>query len=109
MNSKPIREYSKKALINIANHLEFSDKYSKEPVTQNICYTDFESIGIDLITMLNAIEFIGFNGSDKDLGTCAGLAQIAQKMLPNNELKFLDSLLIKTENSKEVFEKIEKL
>lgn len=109
MNTKPIREYSRKAIIDIAKHLEFSDEYTKEQVVQNIYHTDFESKGSDLITMLNAIEFIGFNGSDGDLQTCAGLAQIAVKMLPNNELRFLDSLLIKKENSKEVFDKIENL
>lgn len=109
MNTKPIEEYSKNALIDIAKYLEFSEEYSKEPVTKPFNFTDFESIGIDLITLLNAIEFIGYNGTQSDAGTCAGLAQIAQKLLPMNELRFLDSLLIKNESNKEVFSKIEDL
>jgi hypothetical protein len=56
-----------------------------------------------------SIEFIGFNGQERDLATCSGLAQIGKKLLPTNELEFLASLLIKKENSKEVFSKIENL
>lgn len=108
MNTKPITEYNKNALVDIAKHLEFSNEYSGEPVIKHLAYEDFESLGIDLITILNAIEFIGYNGSNREAGTCAGLAKIAQKMLPMNELRFLDSLLIKSENSKELFSKINK-
>ncbi|PDS23558.1 hypothetical protein [Flavobacterium branchiophilum] len=109
MNAKPITEYSKNALIDCEKHLKFSNEYVKEPVVQNIHYTNFESIGVDLITILNAIEFIGYNGNETDIGTCAGLANIAIKLLPNNELRFLDSLFIKKENSTEVFEQIKNL
>lgn len=108
MNTKPITEYNANAIIDIAKHLEFSNEYNGEPVIKQLAFTDFESIGIDLITILNAIEFIGYNGSEREAGTCAGLAQIAQKMLPMNELRFLDSLLIKSENNKEVFSEINK-
>ena len=106
MKTKPITEYNPKALMDIQKHLNFSDIFKDEPVYKTITHTDFESIGVDLITILNAIETIGHNGNDTDLGTCAGLAQIAQKILPLKKLCFLDSLLIKKENSKEVFNKI---
>ncbi|SNA76258.1 hypothetical protein DK150_370071 [Flavobacterium psychrophilum] len=109
MNTKPITEYSQNALIDIAKYLKFSEEYEKKPVIKPIYYEDFESIGIDLITIFNAIEFIGYNGNSKELGTCAGLVSIAQKLLPLDELRFLDSLLIKKENSKEVFNKISDL
>ncbi|TRX39069.1 hypothetical protein [Flavobacterium restrictum] len=104
----PIREYNKNALIDIAKHLEFSD-WEKQPVIKIITHQDFNDLGLNLLTILTAIEFIGFNGQSQDLGTCAGLAQIAQKLLPMNELDFLDSLLIKKEGNKEVFSKIENL
>jgi hypothetical protein len=109
MNTKPITEYSTNALIDISKHLEFSNEYSNEPVIKQLNYTDFESIGVDLITILSAIEFIGYNGTQTEAGTCAGLAQIAQKILPMNELRFLDSLLIKNENNKVEFSKIKNL
>ncbi|TRX37874.1 hypothetical protein FNW52_02955 [Flavobacterium sp. ZT3R18] len=108
MNAKPIQEYNKQALIDIEKHLEFSE-YSNSQVTKRITYVDFVDIVDDLTTILTAIEVIGFQGSNQDLGTCAGLSQIARKMLPRNEMDFLDSLLIKKEGNKEIFSKIDTL
>lgn len=102
-----IKEYNPEALKGIDKDLIFGN-YEKEPVIKQIAYPDFEGIGIDLRTILNAIEVIGFNGHESDLGICAGLASIAQKLIPSDELDFLDNLLIKTAGSKEYFIKIEK-
>ncbi|MGR3790438.1 hypothetical protein ACUXZJ_05940 [Flavobacterium sp. TN-1] len=108
MNTKPIREYSTNALIDIAKHLEFSD-WDKQPVAKIVTYESFDDIDTTLRIIFDAIEFIGFNGQERDLATCSGLAQIGKKLLPTNELGFLDSLLIKKEGNKEVFTKIENL
>jgi hypothetical protein len=104
----PITEYNPKALKEISKNLEFGN-WEKEPVTKQITYQDYESIGIDLRTILNAIEIIGFNGQVQDLAICASLAKIGEKLLPVNELEFLDSLLIKATENKNEFVKIEKL
>ena len=108
MSPTPIKEYSKNALINIAKHLEFSN-YEREPVTKTITFQDYNDIFLHLNTILSSIETIGFFGQKEDMGLCGGLAQLAQKLLPLNELDFLDSLLIKKEDSKEDFEKIKNL
>jgi len=101
----PITEYNPTALKEIDEHLRFS-KYSDYPVVKTITYLNFACIMDDLTTILTAIEVIGYQGSKEDLGTCAGLAEIAKKLLPRNEMYFLDSLLIKNEDSKNTFSKI---
>jgi hypothetical protein len=103
-----ITEYNPTVLKEISEHLEFSN-WDKEPVTKKITYQDYESINIDLRAILNAIECIGFNGSSHDLGTCASLAKIAVKLLPDNELNFLDELLIKTDSNHNEFVNIKNL
>ncbi|QYS88022.1 hypothetical protein [Flavobacterium davisii] len=106
MNTEQFTEYNKKTLININEHLKNSGDFINLPVKKSIHYEDFTSLGIDLMIILNAIECIGYKGENKNLILCAELASIAQKLIPTNELLFLDSLLIKEENSKEVFSKI---
>ncbi|WP_348824015.1 hypothetical protein [Flavobacterium aestuarii] len=108
MKTLPITEYNPKALKEISEHLEFSE-YSNSPVIQKITYVNYVDITHDLVTILDAIEVIGYQGNKQDLGTCAGLAEIAKKMLPRKEMEFLDSLLIKAENDKNEFLKIENL
>jgi hypothetical protein len=97
MKSTPITGYNKKALIDISKTIEFND-WEKQPVKQIITYGDFNDIGITIKILLDAIEMIGFNGNETDLATCAGLAQIANKIIPLNELNFLDDLLVKRQN-----------
>lgn len=96
MNSKLITEYNKEALTQISKHLEFST-WDKEPVHQEITNPNFVSIAYNLKTLLSAIEFIGFNGDKDDLATCAGLAEIANKIVPISQMEFLDDLLINKE------------
>lgn len=108
MNTAPIQEYNKNALINIAKHLEFSD-WEKEPVIKKITFSDFDDLKNSIYTLFDAIETIGFNGNERDLGTCGALAQLGKKLLPTDEMYFLDSLLIKEEDNKEVFSKIKNL
>lgn len=108
MKTKPIREYSTNAIIDIAKHLEFSD-WEKEPVQKQITFLNFEDLKNGLFSILNAIEIIGYNGNAIDLGTCGALAELGKKLLPTEEMCFLDSLLIKKADSKEAFSKIENL
>jgi hypothetical protein len=108
MKTQPITEYSKEALKEISKHLEFSH-YQNNQVIQNKTYENFVDIVDDLATILDAIETIGYQGSNRDLAICGGLAGIAKKMIPRNEMDFLDSLLIKKEDSKTTFSKIENL
>ncbi|QZL00106.1 hypothetical protein K5L04_10415 [Flavobacterium psychrophilum] len=108
MNTKPITEYNKNAIINIAEYLELSNTQTNT-ANQTIIHKDFNDIGLNLLTILEAIEIIGFSGNSQDIETCAGLAQIAKKLLPINELDFLDSLLIKNKDKKQVFYKIDTL
>lgn len=91
MNTKPITEFNPNALKNV--ELKFSD-WEKEPVNMQIRFNNFYSISSDLLTLLDAIEIIGFD-SDSNAGTCAGLAQIAKKIIPFNEMSFLDDLFLK--------------
>jgi hypothetical protein len=103
-----ITEYNPTALKEITNHLEFSD-WEKEPVVKRITFSDFNDYKNAIYTIFDAIEVIGFNGDKIDLGTCGALAQLGKKLLPIEEMNFLDNLLIKNEDSKNVFSKIEKL
>lgn len=106
MSLQPITEYSKKGLKNISEHLELSD-WEAEPVVKQITFSNFADLKNSLYSILDAIEIIGYNGEKKDMATCAGLAELAKKMLPTEEMDFLDSLLIKTDNNKKEFSKIE--
>jgi hypothetical protein len=108
MNTKPITEYSKEALKNISNNLEFSN-WENEQVVKQVTFSSYMEINYALSSIFSAIELIGFNGVKQDLGTCAGLAIIGRKLLPDLELEFLDSLLIKETDSKSNFSKIENL
>lgn len=105
-NTIPITEYNPNALKEIRDHLEFSN-YSNNQVIQKITNVNYVDVVDNLETILNAIESIGYNGNNKDLGICAGLAGIAKQMIPRAEMEFLDSLLIKTDENKEQFIKIE--
>ncbi|SHL81529.1 hypothetical protein [Flavobacterium chilense] len=102
-----ITDYNPKAFKEIDKDLFFSTN-ENEPVIKQITYSDFECIGSDLKTILNAIEIIGFNGHPSDLALCACLAGIAQKLVPSDELDFLDRLLIKTDKNKNDFIEIKK-
>lgn len=95
MKTKPITDVNLQTLRDISDHLQFSD-YKQQPVQQTITHNDFNDLVLNLDTILQAIEFIGFNGNERDLSICGGLAQIAQKILPTNEMDFLDRLLLKT-------------
>lgn len=108
MKTKQITEYNKEALREISEYLEFAD-YSNSQVIKKTTSANFVDIVDDLATILDAIEVIGYQGSNKDLRICGGLAGIAKKMIPRNERDFLDSLLIKKEDSKTIFSKIENL
>ena len=99
MSTKPITDVNLQTIRDISEHLQFSD-WDKQPVQQTITHNDFNDLALNLGTILQAIEFIGFNGDSRDIGVCAGLAQIAQKILPVNELDFLDRLLLKKEDWK---------
>lgn len=105
MRTKEIKEYNPKALKAIKDTLEFSE-HDSQPVKIEISFADFEDINCSIRTILNAIEFIGYNGNAIELGTCAGLAEIAKKLLPKNELNFLDNLLIKNKDTENDFVKI---
>lgn len=103
-----ITEYNKTALKEINTDLEFS-KWDKEPVTKIITFSYFDELRNAVYTIFDAIEVIGFNGDKIDLGTCGALAQLGKKLLPTDELNFLDRLLIKKEDSSKGFSKIENL
>lgn len=103
-----ITEYNKTALKEISSNLEFSN-WEKEPVKKEITFVDFEDLKNSLFSILNAIEIIGYKGDAIDMGTCGALAEIGKKLLPTDEMYFLDSLLINKTDSKSKFSKIENL
>lgn len=105
METKNIKEYNPKALKAIKDTLSFSENDS-EPVKIELSFTDFQDITYTVRTILDAIEIIGYNGSSTDLDTCAGLAEIAKKLLTHNQHEFLDNLLIKNKNTENQFVKI---
>lgn len=108
MKAQPITEYNPTALKEIGKHLEFGN-WEKEPVKKEITFLDFDDLKNAIYTIFDAIEVIGFNGDKIDLGTCGALAQLGKKLLPIEEMKFLDNLLIKNEDSKNEFSKIKNL
>lgn len=109
MKIKQITSFNQNALINIDKYIDFSNELTEKPVYKNINYEDFESLGTDIITLLDAIECIGHNGNSIDMGTCAGLATLVKKLLPINALDFLDSLLINPKDKKIKFSEIKDL
>lgn len=110
MNTQPIREFNRNAIINIEKYLEFNADLTNEPVSKTLTFESFEQLTDTSYIILDAIETIGFISSNsKDLGVIGGLASILKKILPYNEAYFLDSLLIKKEGKKEVFEPISNL
>lgn len=105
MNAKPIREYNKRALIDIKSSLEFSAD-EREPVSKEITFSSFIELGYAITNIFTAIEVIAFNGNKMDMATCAGLALLGKKLVPITELEFLDELLIKDEQAKTAMSKI---
>lgn len=103
MKTNPITEFNKEPLINISNQINLSD-YSNEPVFKNVLFQDFSCIGNAIHCILSAIETIGFSGNKEDLAVCGGLAEIAKKLVPLEELEFLDKLLIEKEKFGEKIE-----
>jgi hypothetical protein len=99
MKTKTITDINLQTLRDISDHLQFSE-FKQQPVQQTITHTDFNDLALNIGTILEAIEFIGFNGNENHLAICGGLAQIAQKILPINEMVFLDRLLLKTDDWK---------
>lgn len=91
MATKPITEFNPNALKKLK--LEFSD-YKTEPVNMQVRFNNFYNVATDLNVLLDAIECLGFE-TDSNANTCAGLAQIAKKIIPFNEMSFLDDLFIK--------------
>jgi hypothetical protein len=104
----PITEFNPNALKQIGKYLEFYN-WDKTPVRQEVTFHNFYDLSSNISALLQAIEFIGYNGKETDLATCATLASIAGKMLPNKEMEFLDELLIKESSTKDQFLKIENL
>lgn len=105
MKTNPITEYSKKALENIGNYIELSG-WEKEPVTKQMNFYNFSDLIGSVSVILEAIEIIGYDGQQTNIATCANLASVARKMLPNEEMEFLDRLIIKEERNKEDFQTI---
>ena len=99
MNTKPITDINLQTLRDISEHLQFSN-WENKPVQQTIMHVDFNDLALNIGIILQAIEFIGYNGNERDIGICAGLAQIAQKILPTKEMDFLDRLLLKKDDYK---------
>lgn len=96
MKTNPITEFNKDELINVSKFIQFS-QYSKEPVVKHVTFQDFSCIGHTINSLLSAIEIIGFSGNKEDLAICGGLAEIAKKLLPSDELEFLDKLFVEKE------------
>ena len=105
MKTQPITEYSKKALENVGNYIELND-WEKEPVIKKVTFYNFSDLNCSVSAILQAIEIIGYQGNESDLSTCASLACIARKLLPSEEMEFLDKLIIKEERNKEDFKLI---
>lgn len=85
MKTQPITDFNKDELMNVSSFIQFS-QYSSEPVVKHVNFQDFACIGNTINCLLSAIEIIGFNGNKEDLEICGGLAQIAKKLLPCEEL-----------------------
>lgn len=102
-----ITEFNPEAFKEINKDLFFGNNKDK-PVIKQITYQKFEAIAWDLMTILDAIEVIALNNHGADLSICGGLAGLAKKLVANDELCFLDRLLIKTDENKNDFVEIKK-
>ncbi|MBF7091121.1 hypothetical protein IUY40_06175 [Flavobacterium sp. ALJ2] len=103
-----ITEYNKKALEDVGAYIELTDR-DKEPIIKKINFYNFTDMMCSVSAILEAIEVIGYNGNKENLYTCASLASVARKMLPSEEMEFLDRLLIKEDRNKDDFQPIKKL
>lgn len=108
MKTIPITEYSKKALENVGAYIELND-WEKEPIIKKITFYNFTDLICSVSAILEAIEVIGYNDQQENMTTCANLASVARKMLPNEEMAFIDRLLIKQDMTKNDFQPIKKL
>lgn len=102
MKTQPITELNKEALKDIGSYIENSN-WKEEPVIKKITFNNFSDLNCNISAILQAIEMIGFNGTEIDLSVCASLACIARKLLPNNEMEFLDNLLVKENHTADKF------
>lgn len=107
MKTKQITEYNKKALENIGTYIELND-WEKEPVIKKTTFYNFTDLICSVSAILEAIEVIGYNDQQGNMTTCANLASVARKLLPNDEIEFLDRLLIKEDRTKDDFKLIHK-
>lgn len=110
MKTQPITEFNKDELMNVSRLIQFS-QYSSTPVVKHTTFQDFACIGHTINCLLSAIEIIGFTGNKEDLAICGGLAEIAKKLLPSDELEFLDKLLVEKEylGEKRIFTPLQNL
>lgn len=102
MNTKKITHYNKVALQNADIYIKLSNR-DKEPIQKQITFYNHSDLHCTISEILSAIEFIGFNGKEPDLVTCASLANLAQKLLPSNEMEFLDKLIIQDQTNEKDF------
>lgn len=108
MKTIPITEYSKKALENVGTYIGLND-WEKEPIIKKTTFYNFTDLICSVSAILEAIEVIGYAEQLGSMTTCANLASVARKLLPNEEMEFLDRLLIKEDRTKDDFYPIKKL
>lgn len=93
METTPITQFNKENLVNVSKSLHFSNS-KIEPVVKHVTFSDFVDISNALHNILEAIEVIGYQGQSGDMAICAGLAGLAKKLLPTEELVVLDEIFV---------------
>jgi hypothetical protein len=106
MNTKKITHYNKVALQKADIYIKLSDQ-DNAPVQKRITFFNHSDLHCNILSILSAIEFMGLNGNKDDLITCGCLANLAQKLLPSDEMEFLDGLIIRDSSNKNDFVTIE--
>lgn len=95
MKTKPITDYNQKALIEVNEKLQFTKNDSKTEINVLLSYDSFDEKMNDLSILLDAISVISYQGDSQDSGICGGLSNMAKRLLPYEEMYFLNDLLLK--------------
>jgi hypothetical protein len=92
MKNNNFKQYNAQALKDLNKVLNSTQKGA---INIKINIDEYWELMEMIETILETIEFIGFNGSENELTKVGILAKTARKLLPINECNFLDNLLIK--------------
>jgi vesicle coat complex subunit len=87
---------NEKALNYIKNIIESRNNVglTQKEVKQTITHKSYEDLAQNVYFLLEAIEIIAMDGSGNNSGIISWLADLGKKIMPMEEMQFLDTLLL---------------